>query len=417
MSLSRARAAEEGYALVTAIVLLGTMLTLGLAIFAYSDGQTVQTRAERVRESSFNLAERALEQQTFKLSRSWAGSPASAYPTMCSPAVAVAVCPNSGELISGGDLPDATAATEWTTIVRDNGDADPATDTTGEDFYSPALIDNGPTYDANGDGIVWVKASATVRNRTRTLVAKVRVESKTLPFPKTSIIANKLILSNNGNKKIIDTNGPADGDIGPVLLGCGDNPNDCVISNGGQAYDPTADPRIEPASLGTRDGAVIDIETHQQLEDTARANGTYYEFGCPSDAQLTGEVVYVKTVPAAGCSYQINGSINTVDSPGIIVVEESLGRFELRGNLHFWGLMYFKNAGAGPPADEIVLDLDGTIIIHGSVAVEGTGAVRAGASGDGGQDEPNVSFDQSLFGQLKAFGTAGILQNSWREIH
>lgn len=414
MNLKRVRS-DEGYALVTAIVLLGTMLTLGLAIFALSDGQTTQTRLERVRESSFNLAERALESQTFKLSRSWAGAPATAYPAACTPAVTLDLCPNSGELISGGDLPDANAETTWSTAVRDNGDADPATDDTGENFYSPALVNGRPTWDANKDGVVWVIASATVREKTRTLVAKVRVESITLPFPKTSIVANKLYLSNNGNKKIVDTNGQSDGEIGPVLLGCSDSPADCIVSNNGATFDPTSDPRIDPPSIGTRGATIVDVATHQQLRDTAQANGTIYNT-CPSDAQLTGTVVYIVEVPASGCAYNINGSINSLDSPGVIVVERSLGRFELRGNLHIYGLMYFMNKSPGPPADEIVLDMDGTIIIHGSVAIEGSGAMRAGSSGAGGQDEPNVSFEQSLFGQLKSYGTAGILQNSWREI-
>lgn len=421
MNLSRTRS-EQGYALVTAIVLMSIMLTLGLAIYAYSDGQTTQTRAERVRESSFNLAERALEQQTFKLSRAWAGAPETAYPASCGPpappATAPALCPNNAELISAGDSPDADADTTWTTTVRDNGDADAATNSTGEDFYSAALIDNRPSWDANNDGVVWVKATATVRKKVRTIVAKVRVETVTLPFPKASLIANTLFLTNNGNKKIIDTNGPNDGDVGPVLLGCGADPNACVLSNGGKVYDPATDPRIDPPSVGPRGTEpIVGVETHASLKETASANGTVYN-SCPTDAQLTGDVVYILEVPPAGCKYTINGgaSINSAARPGIIVVERSLGPFELRGNLHFYGLMYFMNKPAGPPADKIVLDLGGTIIISGGLAVEGDGAVAVGSSGAGGQDEPNVSFDQTLFGQFKVYGAAGILQNSWREI-
>jgi type II secretory pathway pseudopilin PulG len=408
---------EHGYALVTTIVLMSIMLSLGLAIVAYSDGQTTQTRTERVRESSFNLAERALEQQTFKLSRAWAGSASTAYPASCTPATPLSLCPSNTELISAGDSPDANAETTWTTVVRDNGDLDPATDNTGEDFYSSALIDARPSWDANKDGALWVRATATVRGKTRTLVAKVRVESLTLPFPKTSIIANTLVLSNNGNKTIVDTNGPNDGDVGPVLLRCAmPNPTDCVISNGGGAYDQTTDPRISPPSFGRPEaGTIVGPETITQLKDTAQANGTIYST-CPTDTQLTGAVVYIQTVPLDGCHYQINGSINSLDSPGIIVVEQSLGRFELRGNLNFYGLMYFLDSGGAPAADKIVLDMDGTIVIHGSVAVEGDGAIRAGSSGDSGQGDANLSFDQSLFGSLKTYGTAGILQNSWREI-
>jgi len=415
---------EQGFALVTAIIVMGIMMTVGLAIFAYSDGQTTQTRLERVRESSFNLAERALEQQTFKLSRAWAGSPATAYPgptipaggQSCSSAITFVLCPNNAELISAGDSPDTNAETTWTTIVRDNGDTDPATDNTGENFYTAALVDSRQSWDANKDGIIWVKATATVREKTRTLVAKVRVESVTLPFPKTSIIANTLVLSNEGNKKIIDTNGPSDGDIGPVLLRCtAPTAPGCILSNSGRPYDPASDPRISPPSIDRPEaGTVVGVETQTALKETAQANDTLYD-SCPTDAQLTGAVVYI-TAAAGDCSYNINGSINSADSPGIIVVESSPTRFELRGNLHFYGLMYFMNTTGGPDPDKIVLDMDGTIVIHGSIAIDGDGALRAGSSGAGGQDEPNLSFDQSLFGQLKSYGTAGILQNSWREI-
>lgn len=417
MNLTRARA-EQGYALVTAMILMGIMMSLGLAIFAYSDGQIRQTHVERVRESSFNLAERALEQQTFKLSRSWAGSAITAYPAACEPTTASPVCPNSTQLISGGDAPDATAETTWATYVRDNGDMDPATDNTGEDFYSEALVDGRPGWDANKDGVLWVKATAVVRDRTRTLVAKVKVESITLPFPKTSITANTLYLSNNGNKTIIDTNGPSDGDVGPVLLRCPTSaePTGCVVSNGGKAFDPASDPRISPPGFGRpASDTVVGAETIAQLKDTARANGTMYDT-CPAGTQLTGAVVYIKQVPAAGCSYNINGDINSAASPGLIVVEQSLGRFELRGNLHLYGLMYFMNVGGAPATDKVVLDMDGTITVSGSIAIDGDGALRVGSSGAGGQEEPNLSFDQSLFGQLQAYGAAGILQNSWREI-
>jgi len=424
MTPSRTRS-EQGSALVIAIIVMGMMMTLGLAIFAYSDGQTVQTRLERVRELSFNLAERALEQQTFKLSRAWTGSPATAYPgstipsgaQSCSSAITFVLCPNSAELISAGDSPDAEAATTWTTIVRDNGDAVPATNNTGEDFYSAALVDSRPSWDANKDGVVWVKATATVRGKTRTLVAKVRVESVPLPFPKTSIVANTLVLSNEGNKKIIDTNGPTDGEVGPVLLRCPKpTVTGCIVSNSGNDYDQGSDPRIDPPSFGRPAAdAVVGVETQTALKETARANGTLYDVSCPTDAQLSGAVVYIKAA-VGDCSYNINGSINSADSPGIIVVESSPTRFELRGNLHFYRLMYFMNLPVGPPPDKIVLDMDGTIVVHGSIAIDGDGALRVGSSGEGGQGEPNLSFDQSLFGQFKSYGTAGILQNSWREI-
>ena len=51
---------ERGSVMVTAILLMAVMMTLGFAVMSSVDTQTRQSRAERERESTFNLAEASL---------------------------------------------------------------------------------------------------------------------------------------------------------------------------------------------------------------------------------------------------------------------------------------------------------------------------------------------------------------------
>ena len=66
---------ERGTAIVMAIVLMTMMVAVGLAAYSVVDTQQTESMRERQRESSFNLAEAALNSQSFVLSRRWAGAP------------------------------------------------------------------------------------------------------------------------------------------------------------------------------------------------------------------------------------------------------------------------------------------------------------------------------------------------------
>jgi len=88
---------ERGTAIVLAIVLMTMMIAVGLAAYSFVDTQQVETMRERQRESSFNLAEAALNSQSFVLSRRWAGA-ASSYagttPTCSNSTGVAAQCPD-----------------------------------------------------------------------------------------------------------------------------------------------------------------------------------------------------------------------------------------------------------------------------------------------------------------------------------
>src|SRR4051794_30218309 len=66
---------EDGWVLIVAIVVMALMISVGLGVFKLVDGQQALSGLERVRESSFNLAEGALAAQTVTLENNWPTKP------------------------------------------------------------------------------------------------------------------------------------------------------------------------------------------------------------------------------------------------------------------------------------------------------------------------------------------------------
>src|SRR5688572_25687149 len=93
---------EEGSVMITAILLVAVMLSVGLAAMSTVDTQSEQSRRERVGESTFNLAEAALSNQIFILGRKGAGTQFRQYPERC-PDATSEFCPDSAALLQNYD--------------------------------------------------------------------------------------------------------------------------------------------------------------------------------------------------------------------------------------------------------------------------------------------------------------------------
>ena len=88
---------ERGSAIILAIVLMTMMVAVGLAAYSVVDTQQTESMRSRQRESSFNLAEAALNSQSFVLSRRWAGAATSfagTTPTCSNSSGAAVQCPD-----------------------------------------------------------------------------------------------------------------------------------------------------------------------------------------------------------------------------------------------------------------------------------------------------------------------------------
>jgi hypothetical protein len=382
---------------VVAIMVMMVMMMAGLATFATVDAQQNQSGGERISESTFNLAEAALNARAFALSRDWPGTAGGAYTSPCTQ-TGGSRCPDPAQVRAAfAGNSDVGSDGAWTTTVSDDGGPNPS-------FYDDAVAQTQPTWDANGNQRVWVKAEGVALSRggwggkRRTVVAIVKQEVITEAVPLNVITAGHFATDNNGNKVIVDTQGR------PLAVRCvtqgNPNPQKCLDYRVGQ---------VSPDSVqqGYAGGNGLSDDAIDRLRTRAIAMGTYYANGCPSGPAsplINGERIPV-FVEKGDCRYTSGGTANSPTSPGVLIIMN--GTLDLGGSYQYYGLVYMGNRQNS--TGDVVLT-QGTALIQGGVVIDGLGGILAGNS------KQNMAFDAVAVNGVKSFGNAGILQNSWREI-
>jgi hypothetical protein len=403
---------QEGAALVTALMFVALMLTVSLAAIAVVDSQQRDSGRDRKRESTFQLSEGVLNTQIFLLSRQWPGTAALAYPPTCTRANATSVlCPDDPRLASSFQGPDYRTI-EWSTEIRDNvGSAD---------YYNDAAMGSPsiPSWDANGDGHLWVRSRSVLPDgRARTLLALVKAEVLSANFPSHAVVAGSIKMEQQGNHTYIWTGGgrwdnedvPAGRVVvrcsPPSATSCAHESKDVHISPASVESDPTMRPAMTP-------------ETIDRMRATARQAGTYYAGNgtqCPTS--LAGQVVFIEN--ATGCTaHNVNNAVyNSKAQPGVLIIGS--GHF-LYQNPTYYGLVYHVNGsdGVGTPLTDnpAPMATKGNGVIVGAVIIDGNGTLEVGNNNGGPGFPGNIVFHPGARNALKVFGTAGIVQNSFREI-
>jgi Tfp pilus assembly protein PilX len=398
-------ASESGNALISALLIMALMAMFGMALLSTVDTQQRESGRERQRESSFQMSEAVLNAQIYRLSSRWPASTTGSttdsvglpYPTSCTKGSTSADCPNGTALTATLKGADYDANVTWTTQIRDNSAAEP-------NFYSDSLLASSPTYDKNNDGYLWVRASAVVKGKRRTLVALVKAEKTTLTFPRHTMVAGWFETTNNGNKVIIDNSGgfpPSEIIVRCSFPGGAPPANNCAEYESGKGQispervysDPALPPAIAPEALDS-------------LRSAAVADGNYYT-SCPPTLQgnVPGEVVFSEDA-GSNCRFNGNNDYNTAAKPGFLVVAK--GILEINGTATFYGVIYHSNVD---DSNAPVVVLGGNVSINGSIVVDGRGGIYAGSS------KVNIIWNPNVFNNLNAFGTAGIVQNTFREIN
>jgi hypothetical protein len=390
----------RGNALVPALMIMVMMLALGLGILSLVEGNQRDSRRERERESSFQLAEGLLNAEIYRLSTRWPNATTDTpYPAICTAASTAADCPSGATLQSNFTGPDYGSGTAWKVQVRDNSSA--------ANYYTESVVgstDPSVLRDGNNDNFLWVRAEATVRGRKRVLVALVEAENTVLNFPRAAVVAGRFATTNNGNKVIIDTNGSSNQFTpGDVIVRCDLAQSTCADyeRNKGQiSPDTVKSVPSQPSALSP--------EALDTLRQRAEGEGNYYADGKPCPPSLEGdkpgEVVFIEN--SQNCSYQGNDTWNTPAKPGFLVIGK--GQISLRGTTNFYGVIYHANTDN---RTDTVVDLNGNTQVFGAITIDGPGALMAGSS------KENVVYDPNVIGGLQGFGTASIVQNTFREIH
>jgi Tfp pilus assembly protein PilX len=393
---------ETGLALVQTLMLTLLMVALGFALIVQVQGQQRQSFQERTRESSFNLSEAALNGQVAQLARLWPLT-SSGGASSCDATSTTTACPTAATIAngySGGDY-GSTLANAWRTSVRDNA--------TGERYWTTAVTSRA-AYDANGDGLVWVRSTATVQGNLVSIVGLATRSVVPIDFPNNVVTANWFASNNQGRKVIVDTlgsyaqppsvrPGPASK---PAKLGVR-----CTNMTRAQClnYDPTKG-QVQPDTSTVDTGAsstAISPSQLQALERQAAAAGTLYTT-CPPGSlnSVAGAPVVVKT--ATPCSVSITGgSVNSGANPGVLVIEN--GTLSLGGNATFYGLLYMVNQQGSSGA---VVTISATASVQGIVAIDGNGGIVAGSS------KTNLIYDSRAASLLRGDAGATLDKSSFR---
>jgi hypothetical protein len=394
---ARARLADEsGVAIVVAVFVALLMLGMGIALLAVSDQQTRLTGQERLRISTLNLAEAAMNAQANLLSASWPETPDKAF-TPCTQTSTSVKCPEAGNLLRGfGGNKDFgnDAPVSWNLSVRDNG--------LGA-FYDDAATASQPAWDQAGpngaapDGIMWLRAQAQIRGEKRTIVTLIRATPVNRVFPRGVLTAGHFHTGNNGNKQLVDTGaGPgllARCDPGPSGPGRGNPCLDYQVTKG-QVYPNswTSDPSIGDAMTGSE----IDL-----LRNRAKAMNTYYST-CPATIP-NSPLVFVE---GGECQINSNTVINSAAAPGLLVI--FIGTLLMTGGARFHGLVYLPNVN---DATGTLVTVSGGSTVAGAIVVDGPGGVSVDGNG------LVVSYDSNVFNLITTTQTINVIANSWRELN
>jgi Tfp pilus assembly protein PilX len=394
---------ESGFALVVTLMLLLVSLAFGIALVARADNQSSQSARERTREGSFTLAESALNAQALQLSRAWPGATATTSPTSCTPTSSNTVCPLPSAVAGGYSSQDfssgcrtAPSTPLWQTSVRDN--------VAGEQFWTSAVTGRA-AYDANNDGTVWVRSTASVQCEKTTMVSLASRSSVQMDFPANVISANWLQTSNQGRKVIVDTLGSAAtpprpaSQPAPVVLRCQNAPTPCANyqSSKGQIQPPSVQTN---ATIPTSTLSATQIAS---LERQASSAGTLY--ACPPSSTNLSSVNGAPVVITGPCNVSIasNTVVNSSPTPGVLVIEN--GTLTLGGNAVFYGLVYALNRQLTGSA---VVTIGGNASVQGLISVDGNGGVIAGSS------KTNVIYDSRATSLLRGEAGAVLNKNSFR---
>lgn len=421
MNLKKLPGDESGSALVAAILIMFVILGLGLAVLSQADVQTHQTGVEARGEATYNNAEAALDAQANLLQRSWptaatsACNQSSASSTFC-PGTALT---NSFSTTYTGQL---YADPQWTTrIIDDSGGA-------SADYYDDQATSTAPSYDANGNGKVWIRAQTIMSGQKRVVVAQMVRQTTIVQLPRNTITAGGAYTSNRGNKVIIENADAAPGSslTGSVNVRCGSSSYTPSYGDPCQGWDPGKG-QLNPASsyqggYVDPDGgyAAVSQADLSALKQAAQTNGTYYNGTCPSS--LRG-MLYVDNPPGGICTYT-GGTWNmssspptSTDVPGMIIMGNGSLRFN--GNISYFGVIYMVNASGTTPTTGActrteqngpVFMVHGTGSIYGSIFVDKCGTIDAGSSAY------NVIFDSRAFNAATAYALPNLAKNTFRII-
>jgi Tfp pilus assembly protein PilX len=395
---------EQGFALVAAIVLLTVIMGLGLGLLLFTDNQQKASAREQSSEAAFNVAEAALNAQVGQISRAWPTT-AEAFPekrctsgetynakTGCPTPIDLKSDPNSSSTTcSGNDIWGSPLSNQWTTYVRE--------DVGGSPYFNSMEETTASVFDKGRLGKLWVRTVGVVQCHPVAIVTLVSRQEVATSFPEAAAVANWFETSNNGNKTIVNTQGPNAPKSGNVSMRCTGfkNAEECEKWEKGKE-------QVSPDTTGAGASPSPTLSASQLEEEKQQAEfaGTYYAAGnCPGSLEaITGLPTYVE----GPCELSYNGGTgNSYEKPGFLILEK--GTIKLNSNGQFFGVIYAVNK---QESSGVVVEIHGCNKLTGAILVDGNGGISFGSC------KENFVYDPRAFKEVKGYAGATPTRNGFR---
>jgi Tfp pilus assembly protein PilX len=399
---------QEGFALVVGIMAMVLMLSIGLVMYTFVDSQARQSAYERDGESAYNYAEGLMDIEGYMVSSSWPaaapGMPDCTFngTTLTATGGPTSLCPATAQLAATFTGNDYAGTVSWTARIRDNGGTDQCAviaASTCSYYYDDAGLSSQPSYDANGDGQVWVRAQALARGKRRTVVERITLDKQPVNFPQAVITAGYLTLKDSPHVKVV-TN------YSPIYLRCAINSSGCLTLKKLKQIAPYK------ITYSYAQQTAIPTSSLNQLRTRAQAEGWYYST-CPTSPP--GSQVFVESGSCTGTSMpytsptqrgtyiQASGTL-TITGKKPASANYTKGR---KGN--FWGLIYLANQGH--LTSNVLTVNKGRRLIRGVVAIDYGGGMSLGGSKD-----TLLQYDPVAFQGLYLYQGSSIVRPSFRDI-
>jgi type II secretory pathway pseudopilin PulG len=419
---------EQGFALISAIILLTVILGLGLGLLQFADAQQKASTREQASEAAFNVAEAALNAQIGQLSREWPGigtateslqaacTPSTSTTTnYCpEPAILEKAYPNTGSTsCAGTEAWGSSLNSKWATYVRE--------DLNGSPYFNSAEERVANDFDKGHEveGVLkpwdklWVRAVGVVDCHAVAVVSQVSEQLVHASFPEGALSANWFRTGNKGNKVIIKHGGKARN--GKFSIRCEHFEPKAIEEQKCEQYQreerhregqvqPELTREEQEPSVSTP-STTLSPEQLEALKLQAKSEGHFYTSAdCPTSlAALSGRPAYIE-----GCKLAFTGgTANSLAEPGFLVLASST--LELGGKSIYYGVVY----AAHPESSRAtaVVRVKGTAKIVGEIIVDGEGGIELG---DKGNEVVAFEYDPSAAEQFETITGAASTRNSFR---
>lgn len=422
--MKRARE-EQGFVLITAIIMLTVILGLGLGLLMFTDSQQASSTREQASEAAFDLAEAALNAQILQLSREWPTShnEALSEARTCTPTTSASTnyCPDSTSLekayphtgstsCTGNEAWGSSLTNKWTTYVRE--------DVEGSSYFNSTTEQSAKSFDGGiGNGTpatpwkkLWVRAVGVVNCIPVAVVSLASEQLVHASFPETAFSANSFETGNKGSKVIIERKGEGSqpGKFGIRCSGFKGTEKEieeaCEKYRAGQITPALKSGEVERGGPST----TLTTEQLEALKAQASSEGHYFASGtCPTSMeQISGKPVYV-TGPCA-LKFQGNEVANTAGKPGFLAIANGTINFD--GGVEYYGAVYAANQ---QESSEAVVTIKGKAKIVGSIVVDGKGAI---AIGDSGNEHIDFEYSPKAASEFELYEGAAATRNGFREL-